>query len=490
VEWKLVIGAIRRGTRAILALAVIGLIAGALIARASGSRYQALSSVSVSDPNLGSLVGSQSVLSAQQYVATQVGIMESNELARKVAASIPGMTMRKVESSVKISERGSSDLIDVTARSHSAAQAAALANGLANEYVSEEQAQVQGVLSNATGGLQKQLKSIANEITGLGSRARTTAAGNATLANLEAESAQLSQTINQLQLTSRLDSTSAVVVNAAITPPYPLPDHTVEFGLAGLAAGAALGAFLAVLIAAALPRLRDLEEIEAYFGFPVAADLSVSAARGATAREDLASHLTNVVTYIEAAVAGRSQKTVLCVSVDPTRGPSEVVDSLARLLTGCGRVVDVVTTDHQTPLVGRTTQSELARRVGVPAPTGATRRLTGGNADLGAIELFGVDTGDDGLGQREDFVAAWLREARIDAEVVIFDGGYLRSSAAALILAKVVDVVVLSVNVPTGNERQITALLRSALTGSRAEVVVVTSRAPRSRRWLRSKKAA
>lgn len=488
MEWKLVAGALRRRVKTIVALAVIGLIAGALFARSSGTRYEAFASVSVNDPNLGSLVGSQSFLSAQQYVATQVGIMESNELARKVAASLPGMTMRKVESSTTISERGSSDLIDVAARSGSATQAAALANGLVDAYVSAEQAQVQGVLSNAIGSLQKRLGAIDVHISSLGSRAGTTARDGAELANLEAESTQLSQTLNQLELTSRLDSTSAVVVNAAIPPPYPLPHHTVELGLAGLAAGAALGAFLAVLAAAVLPRLHDRDEIEAYFGFPVAAELNVADGRAEEDEDDLAPQLTNVSTYIEAAVAARPQKTVLCASVDPEAPTTPPSEGLVRLLTDSGRTAEVVSTNRRTPPVGRITQDEPARTVAVPTLTRTIERGPGRDADVGIMELFTMPSGDDSRSAREDFVTAWMRQARTDAEVVIFDGGYLRSSAAALILAKAVDVVVLFVNLPTGNERQMTALLRSALSGSRAEVVVVTSGSTRSKRWLRSEK--
>jgi capsular polysaccharide biosynthesis protein len=457
--------AFRRSRWVILVLIVIGAVAGAGLALSSKNQYQAVARLSITEPDISTLVGSQGQEPPDRYVATQIGILQSNPIAQTVAKQLPGETMLSVQKAVSVAQEGTSDIVAITATGSSATRASALANLMGDTYVAQQRAQLRSLLDQSISSLQSQMKAISAQISASGTNASQTAA-------LQSQYTQLSQTLNQVRLSEQLALGSTQFFDRAIAPAAPKPRHTLEKTGLGLTAGLVVGLLLAVLRAAIRPRLSRTAELEDSLGMPVAAELPWSPslhARGDDALDigPLAREIFKTSVFIEAATAKGPCKTVLVTSAERRSGVSTVAGGIAEALARGDYKVDLVSLVDPSPSAHSDQVSPDDGYESTAAGAEAPNRRSSAAGGVVSARAIGVG--------RRNQLDAWLGHLDRDTDVLVFDGGSLRRWASTMTQVHAVDVIVLVVPLPTGNERQMNAVLRAVLTNTQAQLIVVAN---------------
>ncbi len=342
MEFRLFTSTLRRFRFLVLALAVVGAIAGGGRAVTSARTYQALATVRVAQPDLSLLTNSQSVLDTAQYTLTEVGVIQSNTVL-KPAAQQTGVPLPIVYHSLAISQRGTSDLIDIIASRPSAVQAAQIANLVATTYLSQQEADINELLSGATTKAQARLSTLESQL-----NRQNIPAAEAT--SLSTEVGQVSQEINNLEVTTQVALADTEIVQTATVPTAPKPRHSVEFAGVGMIAGLILGVLIAVVVAALRPRMLRRSDVEDAIGVDAVAELPYVSARkqgeraGAVGLDwqehaGFADEVAKVGVFVEAARSVRNCKTVLITSLEPGAGVSTVAGALATMLRDSNRIV-------------------------------------------------------------------------------------------------------------------------------------------------------
>jgi len=342
MEFRLFTSTLRRFRALVLALAVIGAIAGGGRAVTSARTYQALATVQVAQPNLSLLTQSQAQLDTAQYITTEVGVMQSNPVL-KPAAQLTGLSLATIYSSLAISQRGTSDLIDIVATRPNAVQSAQIANSVATTYLSQQESVINNLLDTATSKAQSHLASLESRIEAPG-------ISTAVSTSISTEIGQVAQEINNLQVTAQVALADTQIVQTATVPTAPKPRHSVEFAGIGMIAGLILGVLIAVVVAALRPRMLRRSDVEDAIGVDAVAELPYVSGRKQGDRAGslgldwqehagFADEVAKVGVFVEAARSARNCKTVLVTSLEPGAGVSTVAGALATMLRDSNRIV-------------------------------------------------------------------------------------------------------------------------------------------------------
>jgi capsular polysaccharide biosynthesis protein/Mrp family chromosome partitioning ATPase len=527
MEFRFISTAIRRRRFLIALFVVVGIVLGGVWAVRSTRQYRALASVIV-DPASSAPPGSQVQENPDRFVAGQIDILGSEQLAAQVASQIKGETTQSVLSSVTASERGVSDVIDIVATSTSPQRAADLANGVANAYLAQH--------ANTTKALQDQSNQIAGQLSSLQQQLGVVDSGLsadpksgtdlAAQQLLTAQYNQLLQSKAQVDLAVQEQSAAIRLFDPARAPASAQPRHLIVKVAAGAAIGLLLGIGIAILDAAFRPRLASRDDVEELLGCPVRAELPVDTrvrdGRGAVTLDGgehaylslypgshFAEELRKACVFAEAAPTARRTRSVLVTSSSPSAGRSTVIHGMAAVMAQSGLVVTLVEVNRSPakldqPALVRPRTSVRAARDDLPEPAGPaeldTPTLVDWEAGLGSALQF-TPSGSaqftvlpvakalpwDGVN-----VAQWLDRLDRDddsADVVLIDAGPLNDRSAAVAFAQAVDAIVLVVPVPYERRDTLDSTIRSGLSTSRATLVPVMNRPPRpSSRRLHSAK--
>ncbi len=184
-----------------------------------------------------------------------IEVIESSSVADRVRQQIPNAP------AVTAAQVGTTDVVQITAKSTSAALAARAANAYAHAYIALEQKQTSDIFVAAEQQLQTKINTVGYAIANLNAQIRGAATGT-DLTPLESQlgafQGQLANLQNQLQnyqffASQGVSNESGQVISSAAAPTKPSSPKTVEWTVLALIFGIILGIGVVLLVNAVAP---------------------------------------------------------------------------------------------------------------------------------------------------------------------------------------------------------------------------------------------
>lgn len=354
---------LRRYRVAIVAIAIIGAVAGAVDAKRQTPVYDATATVQFQDPaqNL-SLVGLASSFDEQpaQVAATNAETLTRPQIMDRVRRLLRTSTPAGTLAAAVSGQVSSAGLLEVTAAWSTPEFAQQLATAVAAVVVSEANQAARAQFATAVADIRSQLSA---------RRAQRHSAGNA------AQIASFENELAPLQTLSRL-AQSGQVVEAASTPSAPSSPHTTRSALLGLVLGLLLAIALAFVRDSMDRRLRGRDEIERSYQLPVIGHVRSQAmgevVSSPSPSDDRALDLEafriirrNIASLDDAS----PPRSIVVTSAVADEGKTTVASSLAFAIATTGKKTLLIDCDLRRP--------SLAKRLGIPSSPGLTDFLTG-----------------------------------------------------------------------------------------------------------------
>jgi polysaccharide biosynthesis transport protein len=395
-------------------------------------------------------------------VATESLLVTRRGILTHVAREVPGVTVDRLQSSVTASQVEKTNAIQVIATANQAGKAAAIANGVAEGFVTDTQQTTIRRASRAKAALGRQYRQ-------LGSTARKGPQGTA----LE----QQIQNLSVLQATSRSMPRVTQRAQPPADPTSPRPHRDALFGgIFGFVLGIGLGA----LWVASDRRVRDPEEVSEVLGVPALASvprrgrLLGGRRRAREAREQAWRLLQLRLRY------GRDGKPVRTVSVTTLGGSgarSQVAWGLSTTAAAAGQRALLIALEPDTKafngslgngsgnrlealLAGSATLSEAASRVELPSNGSGRLDLLASHSGNGKLTALVTSRLSD-----------TIRDAASRYELVVIDTPSVLEGVEGLGVVSDVDGTV--VVLPERPDRERLLALRSRLEALRARVIGV-----------------
>jgi uncharacterized protein involved in exopolysaccharide biosynthesis len=219
--------------------------------------YQASASVLLEPPISQTLIEANSPASvaALPNVPDGIEVIESSAVSAAVNKTVPGAP------SVKATQVGTTDVVQVSARSKNAQLAAVAANAYAQAYIHYEQQQTTDTFTAAQAQVQNKVDTVQLAIANLNAQIRSAGAGT----NVTPDETQLSTLQNELtSLQGQLQNyqfyasqgvttEAGQVISSATVPTKPVSPKTLEWTVLALIFGLILGVGVALLINAVAP---------------------------------------------------------------------------------------------------------------------------------------------------------------------------------------------------------------------------------------------
>lgn len=258
ITFEQLVGVLRRRWLIPVLLTLVGAAAAFAVSLQAPKSYRASASVLVGASESLPLIGSFSnpqVLSA----ATAADLIHTRTIAARVHQALP--TPRSTDdllSRVVASPNSQSGIVTVTGRGASGAEAAAIANGFASEFVKTRAEAPYVRLTRAVAAVKDQLRRVP----------RTGAAHDA-----------LSSQLSQLRAMSALPTFDAQVADRAVPAGSPSSPRILRDTLAGLGVGLLLGLLVAFLLEALDPRVKTSDELHHLVPVPLLAGVPLAVFR-------------------------------------------------------------------------------------------------------------------------------------------------------------------------------------------------------------------
>jgi tyrosine-protein kinase len=470
-------GSLRR--HAAWVLLCVALVAGAAygVSKQQAKRYTATASLvftsnRAAQQNAGLTVTHSSSQRARQ--AANLERVQRGDLAAKTARRLgEGLTKAKVSAALSVSERGESNIVNVSAGATSPVLAAAIANTYAR-LLGAAQKHRDHIYDAAA------LRRVNKKLAALSRKARAAAAGRA-----------LRSRATSLELLVRSPNGSSQVTHAASVPTSPASPRIVRNTVLGAVLGLLLGLSLALMLGHLGRRIREPEALASLYRLPLLGIVPRSRALSRASRphaqaglEPLPQREEEVFQLIRARLRyfniDRELRTLLVVSSAPGDGKTTIARHLARAVARMGSAVLLLEADLRHPA--------LAGQLNLQPGPGLSDVLIGELSLWSATQLVDVDSGpvDGSAGRSMDVLAAGaplppnpatliesqalegvLEEARSTYDLVVIDTPPLAATADAYPLLGKVDGVVLVAMVGRRGRRA-AKRLQQALEGARA----------------------
>lgn len=349
---------IRRGKWLILAVALIAAAAAYGYSKLQTPSYTASASLTYTDPLQGLALSGVTAFSGTTPLQ-QAAVAAPQVTRPEVVAAVQKQLGASVSnSSVSAAVDPNSYVININASSHSAAEAAAIANAFANTDIA---------------------------LTGAEARANYRQQALATKKQLSSEASHGSQDIVTAEVLSRLQNLAATaspltLTQTATPPTSPSTPQTTRNTLAALLVGLLLGIAVATARDALDRRLRHTRDVTRVLDHPVLGHISadalghagtpVEASNGVGPLEDSDDESFRILRHNIAYLAPADKsRTVLVTSAVADEGKSTVAACLAVATAESGKRTLLVECDFRKPV--------LARRMGINEGPGLTDYLTG-----------------------------------------------------------------------------------------------------------------
>ena len=247
----------RRAIALVVVAAVAASIAASLL---SPSTYEATTTMVLRDQPSDPFTQTSTVqLTPDRAVQTEIEVFRSPPVRDRVRLLIAAAP------DVAVASLGQSNAFSVTARAAEPAQAADIANAYARSYIDTTKDQAVADLTAASEQIRAKVADIQNQITVLnaaGDQPTAVAQRDA----LVTQQATYQTKLDQLQVTSGLQTGRAVVISPASPPSTPVEPRPIRSAVLALVLGAILGLGAALLIEYLDDTVKSKEEVEAALG--------------------------------------------------------------------------------------------------------------------------------------------------------------------------------------------------------------------------------
>jgi hypothetical protein len=213
VELRLLLAAVRRGSRLLAIALLLGVVAGVALCTQVPRHYEARASLLI-DPGAVLVPGQQPYTGdPERYVGDQVNVLSSQGLAQRAAQEVPGSTADEVTKAVALEHVTGSDTITVVATTDSPQNSQAIANAVTDVYLQDRRAPARAAIDSQRTALQSQIDQLQSRLSSMGNAANQQATRDTLLARYN----------TLLTSLSALTSPGATQDNSSVTEPAALP---------------------------------------------------------------------------------------------------------------------------------------------------------------------------------------------------------------------------------------------------------------------------
>jgi capsular polysaccharide biosynthesis protein len=390
-------------------------------------RYEA-SSLLLLRPVGASLIstGASGARQEGQGGATTALLVASRDVLRRVAQR-ENVTLDadELRGAVKVEPLSNTDVVRVTATTGSAEEAAAVANGVAREYVSLRRAQTRARARAAREALRRQYEALPE----------TQQESQAGL--------QLQQRIDELRVLQSVGGDDPELAESAVVPAAPMAPKPRRDALLGGLFGLLLGAGLATLRLTADRRVRRPQDIERALDAPVLASVRrVRVGKGAAPGMLLSGRDSEALALLHARLRHRSRhRDIRSIAVMPmSEGDEDSVLAwrLSAVAAAAGERVLLLAGDERSSQVARRLGigHGLSEALGARTPLAAAARhvsLDGGAPDAPGFDVL-AGGGDSSLSaeRRGERIAELVEQAESGWDLTVVSTASVLSSASAV----------------------------------------------------------
>ena len=444
----------------LLAGAVVGVTA-LLVSISMKPTYQGEATVLLTQQNAGTmLLGSPqqylSDLALQREVQTQVNVMQSPALLRRVVADLKlDESADALKDRVNVRFDGQTDVVTIDVRSGDSSKAADIANAIAMTYVDWSLERQRSSIRAAADDVQKRLAEAQAKIVAAQAAISDGDGSGARQVELKAANdlyGTLTEQLTQLQMNEQLATGSGSVLSSATPDPAPVSPKPVRNAALGVILGLILGLGIAVVVEALDNTIKTSEDAEELYGAPVlcripeerrstkkdAPRLTLVENPGGPAAEAYRM-LRNNLGFIN---FEHDIKTILVTSAMPNEGKSTVAANLAVVLARAGKRVVLLSCDFHQP--GAASLFDVNQTIGLSD-------VLGGRTEVKAVleqprgfeNLWVIPTGamppnpSELLGSTT--MERLVRNLRDESDWVILDSAPLLAVADAAAVARWID---------------------------------------------------
>ncbi len=397
-----------------------------------------------------------------RFVQTQIGVLQSDELAKLIAAKVPGTTATGIQTSIGVVQRPRTDVIDITIKSDSTAIGVQIGKALVTSFNEiRQKIRTQSAVASTT-AIDARITQVLDDLDALSGILEDDTTSNATTRR-----AVLLQEYDAL-ITSKTEvefgTASRDVPVQVLDSPHALSGGgrpAVTALLASAIGGGLLGSFVILALAAlGRPRVLSRPQAEEMLGRPVLTEIHHARQLGdrpffpATATGASPSSFERDFAHMSSLIIGRMKGehfTVLVTSSEERAGTSTIARALAASFEGTNASVLLVDANlenaHTTTLLGASGLPGLGR---VLADQGKGVEFRFVREVQGHKILFLPADSESAPSGAVSYEATGrlVEGARSLADIVVFDGG-IAASPAAVALAAHVDLIVVVVPIPT-----------------------------------------
>lgn len=355
------------------AIVVVALLAGVLAALQPDT-YRATARVLLRAEDLNEADSNAYYYDADRYVAIQSDIVKSREVLDAAADELGRESGASLARKVSVSQKASTDILEISATDRRPDEARGIANGVANAYIDNRTEDALGNLEAVAAQLEEQLASLQAQIGDYDARIARRAAEAALTGTpnrdevLEAARSAASlqyQTVfarqQEVQVDIGLKRASATLLTEAGTPRQPTGTGPLRSGLIGGVVGLLLGLGIALLREQLDDRVKSRSELERVTALPVLAELPVdppSAKRPYLATRDaplspLAEATRSLRTSLHFLAIDEPLRRIVVTSASPGEGKTLVAANIAVAYAQAGSRTVLVSADLRRPGIER-----------------------------------------------------------------------------------------------------------------------------------------
>jgi Mrp family chromosome partitioning ATPase/capsular polysaccharide biosynthesis protein len=355
------------------AVVVVALLA-AVFAALQPNTYRATARVLLRADDLNEADSNAYYYDADRYVAIQSDIVKSRAVLDAAADDLGRTSGAALGRKVSVAQKGTTDILEISAADGRPEEARDIANGVANAYIDNRTDDALGNLEAVSAQLDEQLAALRRQIADYDARISQRAAEAAFTGGavrddvLEAASEAASlqyQTVfsrqQELQVDIGLKRAGATLLAEAGTPRVPTGSGPIKSAVFGAVVGLLLGIGIALLREQLDDRAKSRAELERVTGLPVLAELPVDPPSGK--RRHLATRDAPLSPLAEATRSLRTSlhflgvdeplRRIVVTSASPGEGKSVVAANVAVAYAQAGFHTALVSADMRRPGVER-----------------------------------------------------------------------------------------------------------------------------------------
>jgi capsular exopolysaccharide synthesis family protein len=389
----------------------------------------------------------------QRQLATDKELVTSPTVLKRAADRVPGMTPRQLGAHINSSVNPKANLIEIAASAPRPRQAAAMANAVAESFLTERARSQLATLARQRQILEQQVR-------------RLRAIGPNTAAN-SGELHALQRRLDELAVNQAGAGSDLRLAEPATAPARPTSPRPLLAGVLAFFASLTVAILIALGREQLLPRASSPRDVGRVLGLPVLAGIPERkrrpGGRSTTLRSTERDAFQSLRTAVELLLPPEQQKVIVVTSAAAGEGKTTVAHQLAKSLVTAGQSVMLVAGDLRNPTMdarlGLTNASGLSellasaasgpRTVSSASLARATQTLlpsdppSCGWASV-AVLPSGAPPDDPAALLTTDLVSSLFAEiAQVDYEWVLVDAPPLLGTADARVLAGASDALLL-----------------------------------------------